>query len=136
MEYLQLSDAEREEMLANALYAREREHFEYDAQVRHQESLLAKLPEGDWPKEIGHLKGLQRDEMIVAAASPEELTLAADFAERDRIAVMLAAAKVERARVERYHQETLQLLPAERRADAFAAAAAKRTEVSAARRPQ
>lgn len=133
MQYHQLQQDEMDALLADALYAREREHFEYDVQVQHQESLLAEMPTDEWPKAIAYLKGMSRDEMIRAAQTPEDLALAHTYDERDRISVMSKAAKIERSRVERYHAKTLDLLPANRRTAAFSAAANKRGAEQAAR---
>lgn len=125
--YTQMTQEEQDVALAEILYAREREHFEYDLQAQHQEALLADLPQGDWPSSIAYLKGKSRDEMVMAAKDTTDLALAADYAERDRIAVMYQAAKIERTRVERYHAQTAKLMPPGQRAVAAkAAAAAKR----------
>lgn len=116
MDYLQLSEEERDEMLAEALYGREREHFAYEVEIQHHQQLLAQLPTGDWPGEIAYLKGLGRDAMVANARSQEDLDAASAYADRDRIQGMLRASNIERARVERYHAATLAQLPKARRA--------------------
>ena len=134
MEYQQLTQDERDEMLAEALYGREREHFAYETEIQHHQQLLAQLPTKAWPKRLEHLRGLGRDQMIMAAKDATELDEAAQYADRDRIAGMLAASTLERGRVEKYHAATLAQLPAARRAAAFSRAATKRAEREAAQR--
>lgn len=129
MEYTQLTQEERDELVAQVIYGREREHFEYSLQIESQEHLLQELPVGPWPEHLVYLQGKGRDEMVMMAKSPEDLELAADYAERDRIELLVAAAKIERTRVTRYHAEALKAIPEERRDAAFDSATTKRTEL-------
>ena len=57
MEYTQLEEAYKYEVIAEAIYAREMEHFHYDFDKKNFEYILETLPEGEYKEEIrGRIK--------------------------------------------------------------------------------
>lgn len=133
MEYLSLTQDERDLMQAQELHGFETQHFQFALQVERETLVLEGLPKGEWPQTIAYLKGKKRDEIFTLAKSPEDAALAQQYAVRDHIQVRVAAASLEAGRVAGYHEKALAQLPVARRAAALAAAKVKRDEEEAAR---
>lgn len=135
MKYESLTQDEIDILTAEHLHARELEHLSFANQVAHLEGLLADLPQGPWPKHLDYLRKLaHRDKIVAAARTPEDRDEALRYFERDFHRVNCETARHECGKVERIHGQVLKALPAERRAEAFARAKAKREAAEQAAR--
>jgi len=131
MDYVALTEEERDLMLAEELHSQERQHFAWAIQAEREAQVLAELPEGDWPARLNYLRGKGRDDIARLAKTPEDFAEAQAFALRDFVSVRQKTAALERDRMEGFHAKALAQLPVTRRATAFAAAKTKRDEAEA-----
>lgn len=115
MEYISLTQEERDMIIAREVHARELEHFQYSLNAARYDDMLvdmADIPD-EWPDELKEHKKLATREDIVKklAATPEvcQAVLALQF--RDRIRHLAMTEKYEMAKVERIHAKVLSALP-------------------------
>lgn len=136
MEYLSLTEQERDEAIAEAIHSREIEHFHYNLNAANYQELLdgmTAIPDV-WPENLRALRGRTRDEIIAMASSPEDADVALQIAEKDRLRKLLASEKHEREKVKTYHARLVGKFPnAQKRDAALAAVKVKREAEKAAR---
>lgn len=127
-QYLALSDDERDDMVADAILARELEYASYALNVQNYTDLLASMSAlpAQWPPRIAAWKGKSRDEIAAGIDDPTDEALALALAHRDRIKLLLKTERHERDKVETYHGQLLVRLPAGARRDAALARLAAR----------
>ena len=107
MEYLSLTQKEREKMQAQELHGIELQHFQFELQAQRETDLLKALPADDWPEEIAKFRGKGRDQIFKEAATPEQAQLAADYAIRDHLKLRRDTALLEKNRTECNHAAAL-----------------------------
>ena len=126
MQYQSLTQEERDLAIAQALHARETEHFHYDLNIQNYEAMLkepalAELPK-EWPAEVAKYRTLARDAVVAAVSDPVQRALVLSLQQRDRLVHMTACEKHEAANVERIYAALDTQLPPVRKEAALAAA--------------
>lgn len=102
MQYLTITEKDRQAAIAAAIVAREQELFGYDLNIVNYNALLEGLPKDPTPKEFQRPK---------SGEPLETATRRAEYGFRDEIQARLIAEKVERAKSERVYRVLLEQLP-------------------------
>ncbi len=110
MQYLTITEKDRQAAIAAAIVAREQELFGYDLNIVNYNALLEGLPKDPTPKEFLRPKSGEPLETATQTA-----TQRADYGFRDEIRARLIAEKVERSKSERVYRVLLAQLPEEER---------------------
>jgi len=127
MQYIALTQEDRDQIIVEELWSRERAYFLHEMNVERLAAQLSKLPDGDWPVDIEYLRGKGRDDIYRTAQSGKHAELAQLYAERDWLRHLHKTESLERDREDRYHAEVLKRAPAgERLTTAIAATRQKR----------
>jgi len=102
MNYITITENDRQAAIAAAIAAREQELFGYDLNIVNYNALLEGLPKDPTPKEFQRPKSGEPLETAVRRA---------EYGFRDEIHARLVAEKVERGKSERVYQVLLAQLP-------------------------
>lgn len=136
MDYLTITQDDRDKAIAEAIHSREMEYFHCELNASNYTGLLAgmdKVPD-TLPVDLAYLQGRSRDEIIVAAKSDNDRDTAIAVMDKLRLRRLLAAEQYERSKTEAYYGQLLAQLPdPAKRAAALAAAKADRDAANAAR---
>lgn len=79
MEFLTITQAEKDAVIAEAVVMRERELLGYETNLAHYRQILANLPADEWPEDIAKYKG----------GNPHRLAVVLDDATMDRVSLYL-----------------------------------------------
>lgn len=110
--------------LAEAVVHREQEIFQYDINIANYETMLAALPQDDWPAELVQYQRSTPDQI------PDDLdATVADYQYRDRLRFLLKTERIERGKSFRVYEALVAQLPEEQRETLIMAAHARITQV-------
>lgn len=118
MNFLSMTQDERDLAIAQDLHGRETEWFHYDLNVRNYDNLLAQSPLTDlpaeWPAELVQYKKLTRDQTIAAISDDQVLGTVVNLQLRDRLVAAKKAESIERGRAEMYRNNLATSIPQQR----------------------
>lgn len=93
-----INNAKREADIADQIVSRTHEQYQYDLNIQNYETLLATLPQDEWPADLAGLKGMP-DHEAAFACPPDRVDELSQYLLRDRIGNLIKSEKVERAKV-------------------------------------
>lgn len=119
MQYSYVSQDEQDDVIAQAIIQREKEHHNYEVNRLNYLNMLDQMSDlpDEWPDNLIQYRGLG-GEQLAAALSGDDYTLASELQFRDRIRVLLTTTMAEQAKVEKVHAALCASLPEGERRDA------------------
>ena len=103
--------------VADNAFHREHEIFSYDLNITNYETMLAAMPQDDWPAELAQYKDATLDLV------PDDLDqIVSEYQYRDRIRYLIKTERAERAKSFAIYQALLSQIPEADRAQAIAQA--------------
>lgn len=94
MEFLTITQAERDALIADTVISRERELLSYETNLAHYRSILATLPADDWPEAIAQYSGANVHK-LAAVLDDTTMEQVARYALRDNIRTVIRTEKIE-----------------------------------------
>lgn len=99
MDFLTITATDKNMAIATAVHQREAEIFSYQMNIDNYKSMLAALPEGDWPEELVQYKGAEADSLL--GVDLDVVQVVSDYAYRDKIAQLLRSEIIEQGKSKR-----------------------------------
>jgi hypothetical protein len=114
MDYNHLTQDEQDEIVAEAIKGREREHFYYQINRDNYEHILTQLDReelpAEWPSHLETFKNADPAQ-LVTQLSGESLTLASRLRYRDQVRKLLQTETIEQSKCETAHTALCAKLP-------------------------
>ena len=122
MLYAQMTQDEQEQIIANAMYEREREYFYHSHNLRTYKYLLLTLPLDEWPEGLAEYRGMTVAVLRSRLASDPKVGLAIQYAWRDELRVRFAETFCEIEKTAAIYEALKVQLPTDRMNDIVAKA--------------
>lgn len=118
-----INQQKKYETIAEAIVGREQELFHYDLNISNYETMLAALPEGEWPENIIQYRTSTLDQV------PDELDqTVTDYQYRDRLRLLVKTERLERSKSHKVYEALLSQLPEDQKESLIAAAQQRLTQ--------
>ena len=100
MTYMTVTSQDTLDILATNVVYREREIHQYQINIDNYTSMLAALPQGEWPEAIAQYQNITTDN-IPQSVSLETVQLISDYQYRDRLNYLLRTENIEQSKTKR-----------------------------------
>ena len=122
-----ITDAQKIEILADAVVGREHEVFSYDLNIANYEAMLAGLPADEWPEALLKFQNVKPADLPLDL-NDDDYQLATTLQYRDQLRRLLRTEKTERGKSLRVQDALKTQIPAEEYDAAIAAAVVRRQQ--------
>lgn len=127
MEFIALTQLERDVLVAQNIHAREMELFTYELNKQNYQHMLDSMKDlpDEWPEELVQFKSLSAQQMT-DNVNAEQLEATSQLAYRDRLRHLLTTETIEQEKSRKVLEALKKQLPEDRRQVAFDEAAKQR----------
>jgi hypothetical protein len=120
MTFFTTNVSQQNSTIAETIVHREREIFAYDLNISNYESILATLPQGDWPVELAQYRTATLDQV-----PDEHDATVTEYQFKDRLHYLLKTERAERLKTFKIYEALVNQLPEADRVSLITAAVAR-----------